>query len=153
MSQATLDLSNALGDAREDIQLLLNNKNTLLPSYIHQDLSLENVWTGIKGKIGELKNRLDNAMDTLDATLASYGLTGQELKLKLSAYQSSRTRARTLLSTITDAPRVIRRAFKSLLGYLNVWLGSLVAALGAGHAVKEFKEYLEQGVEDAEFFV
>lgn len=150
MSEATRALVDPLRDAEADLALVVESRNVLLPDYVR--VLAGDVWPTIRRRFEELRRVLQEAGDQYDAKLTNTGLTGLELRMKLDAYRVAREKARSALQIPTNPMKLIRKLFKSLLGYLNVWLGSLVAVLGMGHAVKEFKEVLEQGVEDMVIF-
>jgi hypothetical protein len=80
-------------------------------------------------------------IDAIDVQLRRSGLEGPALDLKLSGYNRALERFR-----LSPA----RRALRSVMRWANVLLGSIVAAIGAGEALKELKESIEAGVEDQE---
>ncbi|MEO6322469.1 MAG: hypothetical protein ABIR56_17440 [Polaromonas sp.] len=146
---ATRSLDRALELTESDIGLVLEYRALLLPQHLHPEV-LE-VWPVIRQRIGELRAILLNAPDSIDEQLAAAGLTGVQLEMKLRAHRTASDRAREARPPQAPQPPIgFRKIFKSLLGWINVWLGSLVAAVGGGEAIKEFKEFLEQGVDDAE---
>jgi hypothetical protein len=143
MTAATSSLAQALKLTESDLGLVLEHRSLLLPQHLHPRV-LE-VWPEIRERIEELRAQLLEAPNSIDDKLARYGLTGAQLELKLQAHRTASDRAHK-----ARPPIGFRKIFESLLGWINVWLGSLVAAMGAGEAIKEFKEVLEQGVKDAE---
>ncbi len=158
MSEATLALAGALARASSDMDVIVENRQRLLPNLpATVEGRLPAVWRAIQDQIRALEDLLRNAENQYDDNLSKFGLVGEQLNIKLRAYEFASTRAhgaweraRNTWGRAIDPQRLVRKLFRSLLGYLNVWLGSLVAALGVGHAVKEFKELLERFVEDAE---
>jgi len=149
MTLATRDLAAALELAEADLGRVLEFRAVLLPQHVHP-LVLD-VWPAIRHRFADLRAALLAAPDSIDERLAAAGLTGAQLDMKLGAYRIASDRARLARPPAAPQPPVgFRKIFKSLLGWLNVWLGSLIAAFGGGEAIKEFKEFLEQGVDDAE---
>lgn len=149
MSTATRSLAQALELAEADLGLVLDYRALLLPEHLHEGV-LE-VWPVIRERFAELRAALLDAPETVDERLASVGLTGMQLEIKLRAHRVASDQARSVRPPPAAQPPIgFRRVFKSLLGWINVWLGSLVAAGFVGEAVKEYKEFLEQGVDDAE---
>lgn len=147
MSTATTrSLAQALELAESDFGLVLEYRALLLPQHLHR--AVLDVWPVIQRRFAELRAALLEAPDSVDEQLAAAGLTGVQLEMKLGAHRTASNRARE--ARPHQPPIGFRKIFKSLLGWINVWLGSLVAALGGGEAIKEFKEFLEQGVDDAE---
>lgn len=108
--------------------------------------------TNAERSLGELRAALlwetayrdqpdDLVFEQVDDRLRWAGLTDADLELKLAGYDLAQRR-------FSASPT--RRILKSLLRWANVILGSLVAAIGAGEALKEFKESIEAGVADIE---
>lgn len=148
---ATQSLAQALKRAESDLGLVLEYRAVLLPQHLHT--GVQDVWPVIQQHIAELRNALLEAPDEIDKQLEPVGLTGAQLEMKLSAHRTASDRAHEAgHPRRPEPPTGFRRIFRSLLGWINVWLGSLVAALGSGEAIKEFKEFLEQGVDDVENF-
>ncbi len=151
MSTATRDLTRALVLAESDLGLILEYRALLLPEHLRSGVL--DVWRDIQPQIADLRTVLLDKAESIDGLLSAAGLTGPQLDMKLSAHRLASDRARAARPPQAPQPPVVfRKLFKSLLGWINVWLGSLVAAIGAGEAIKEFKEFLEQGVDDAENF-
>jgi hypothetical protein len=77
----------------------------------------------------------------LDAQLAHVGLKGRQLALKLRG-------TRGALDRFRDAGT--KRAFRSVLGWANIILGTLAGLVPGGETIKEYKEAYEQASEDAD---
>lgn len=147
-TQATRSLNQALELVESDLGLVLEYRALLLPQHLHR--SVLNVWPEIQQRLVELRAALLEAPDAIDEQLAAAGLTGVQLEMKLDAHSMASNRARETRPPQPPLPPAgFRKIFKSLLGWINVWLGSLVAAFG-GEAIKEFKEFLEQAMDDAQ---
>lgn len=148
-TEASRSLAEALQLIESDLALVLEHRAILLHQHLHP--ALTEVWPAIRQRFEELRRELLHAPDSIDQRLAAAGLTGFELEMKLGAHRTASDRARNASPPQPGSPPTgFRKIFKSLLGWINVWLGSLVTAFGSGEAIKEFKEFLEQGVEDAE---
>lgn len=148
-TEATRSLAQALKLVESDIGLVLEYRVLLLPQHLH--LAVLNVWPEIRQRLAELRAALLEAPDSIDEQLAVAGLTGAQLEMKLDAHRTASNRAHQTRPPPSPLPPLgFRKIFKSLLGWINVWLGSLVTALGGAEAIKEFKEFLEQGLDDAE---
>lgn len=146
---ATRSLAEALMLAESDLGLVLEYRTLLIPQHLHPGAL--DVWPVIRQRFAELRVTLLDAPDSIDEALAAAGLTGAQLEMKLRAHRTASNRAREAQPPQPPTPPIgFRKIFKSLLGWINVWLGSLVTAVGGGEAIKEFKEFLEQGVDDAE---
>lgn len=78
---------------------------------------------------------------SVEASLRNAGLAGASLDLKLHGHERAQRRFRASPS---------RRFLRPVFRWANVILGSLVAALGVGEALKELKETVEAGVDDQE---
>lgn len=146
---ATRSLAQALKLTESDLGLVLEYRALLLPQHIHPGVL--DVWPVIQQRFEELRTAILEAPDSIDERLAAAGLTEGQLEMKLDAHRVASDRARNARPPQPGQPPIgFRKIFKSLLGWINVWLGSLMAAFGGGEAIKEFKEFLEQGVDDAE---
>jgi hypothetical protein len=77
--------------------------------------------------------------EELDSELERVGLTGSQLELKRSGWVRA-------LARFEAAP--VRSLLLRALRWANIILGSLAGVVGASEALKEFKESVEQGLED-----
>jgi hypothetical protein len=75
----------------------------------------------------------------LEAQLVHVGLTGRQLALKRTGWERARDSFRA---------RVTKRALSRALRWANIILGSLAGLIPGADAIKEYKEAVEQAVED-----
>jgi hypothetical protein len=97
-------------------------------------------WPRVERRFAELISTLKGQNITL-ADLDRHGLTGEELDLKLRGW-----RARIF----AFGRRINRRWVRSVLRWADMILGSLAAVFAPAGAIKEFKEVLENFIEEAE---
>ncbi len=111
--------------------------------------SYESGLSGAESSLGEMRRRLLAEAEppepwlppVVDRRLELAGLTGRSLDHKLRGFERA-------LDRFDASPS--RRLLRSVLRWADVILGSIVAALGVGEALKEFKETVEAGLEDEE---
>src|SRR5688572_25326846 len=121
MTRATRDLAAALELAEADLGLVLELRAVLLPRHVHP-LVLD-VWPTIRHHFADLRAALLAAPDSIDERLAAAGLTDAQLAMKLGAYRIASDRARRAKPPVPpQLPLGFRKIFKSVLGWLNVWL-------------------------------
>ena len=109
--------------------------------YLHPDVSerLWPAWETLRQR-GEFENLEAAVTDADFDVLARAGLMGPELEFKLAGVRTAREAARRL-----PVPRGLRK----LLKWTDVILGSILAAVGAGEAIKEIKEGVEAELDSA----
>lgn len=81
------------------------------------------------------------AAETSRPRLERFGLTGANLRAKLAGWDRA-------LSALTEAAVLRLGLFRSVFRWANTLLGSIIAALGVGEALKELKEATENAYED-----
>lgn len=94
-----------------------------------------------RGAFDELRDVLGDA--GYDERLQHCGLTGANLRAKLTGWTRS---LRRLIDSVS--PPTIG-GFRSVFRWANTILGSIIAAVGVGEALKELKEATENTYEDA----
>jgi hypothetical protein len=100
----------------------------------------------VRPMFGRMVARLENA----DANFADYGLMGVQLQFKLTVISAQSVRYDQAIAPSRAAhvaravPRLARGIFKKLLEYIDIVLKSIIAALGLGEAVSEFKDFIEK---------
>ena len=154
MSETTVRLASFLEAAQADLDFVIRNGEVfLLPP---MTVLARSVWPQIQGRFERLRVELLEARPVMDEQLLAVGLAGRELDIKLAAYNNARERAQAAtaqLATVVPQPRVrgwLMPLFRSVLGWINRILGSLKAVFPQAEAIKEFKEFVEQGVDDAQ---
>lgn len=125
----------------DDITLVLETGADYLGSDLHgafgaawEDLQRQKLLADIEHAI---------ASGNADEAIERHALTGQHLRFKLALIDEAR-------EDITTAGRPTPRLLRRLLKRINVPLKSLLAAVGAGEAMQELKEGLENELEEAE---
>ena len=150
-TEASQRLAEALRWVEGDMGLVLEYREFLIPLPLQDDVM--EVWPIIRDRIAMLVDAMESADADIDGPLEAVGLTGRQLEMKLEAHRMARGRAQAAAEQLAGASRPsrgFRRIFRSLLGWINVWLGSFAQAVPGGDVVKEYKEYLEQGMDDLE---
>lgn len=141
-----------LGDDRRslvnfvsEVQELLGNTvadpSRWFPTELHEPL--QSAWEEVTPSFDMAGRYLTEPPDAslLEAQLAHVGLTGGQLRLKRTGWERARDAFRE---------RFTKRALGRALGWANIILGSLAGLIPGGDAIKEYKEAVEQAVEDAE---
>jgi hypothetical protein len=121
---------------REDLQFIFDVAGPYLAPSVADYLWL--AWHAVQAR-GEFE-RLVDAIEgrDYDDELDRAGLSGPELDFKLSGLEAAREAGRE-----TQAPRWLKRWLK----WIDVILGSLLAATGVGESIKEIKEGVEAELE------
>jgi hypothetical protein len=135
----------ALANFLSEVQVLLGDTvadpSTWFPTELHEPL--QSAWEELKPSFDLAGRYLAEPPDAnlLEAELAHVGLTGGQLLLKRTGWERARDAFRE---------RFTRRALRRALGWANIILGSLAGIIPGGDAIKEYKEVVEQAVEEAE---
>ena len=154
MTDTTARLAGFLQTAQADLDFIIRNGEIfLLPATTSLALS---VWPQIQDRFQHLRIELLEAPPEVDEQLRAVGLADRELDIKLAAYNNARERAySTPVPQVPQVPQPRARGwfmplFRSVLGWTDRILGSLKAVFPRAEAIKEFKEFVEQGVDDAQ---
>ena len=102
---------------------------------------LERAWGEVEGEFEAARNAVQYKEIEV---FQSAGLTGRSLRAKLYLLMEWASRA------ADTAPFTWKRAVRRVLQNINSILGSFVYAAGVGEPIKEFKEMLENGLDDLE---
>jgi hypothetical protein len=109
-------------------------------SFVHPAVAerLWPAWQALEDRdeFGQLRRAVE--LQDYDVQLDRVGLSGPELEFKLAGVDSARGAGRE-----NPTPRRL----KKWLRWIDVLLGSLLAAVGAGEAIKELKEGIEAELE------
>lgn len=152
-----------LRDFVEQLRILLDQLTNYYGSLIpgrHQE-SMQAAWMSVQPKFAELDQVLTTPFkgaraDSRMADLKRMGLTGDELRFKLSIFNHARDELRDRLRHSEERPGLLKRGWRTLgkllkqtLSAADVILGSLASALplSPAEAIKEFKEAAESGLE------
>jgi hypothetical protein len=130
-----MELEDFLAELRRLLEEITYQGEGLLPAYL-QPL-LREAWPEIAVSFTDLEEAV--ASGEYEQGLSSHGLRGAQFRLKVEGF-----RRYLFLFRRRREPRWL----KKLLKWADVILGSLVAVIPGGDAVKEFKEAVEAGAED-----
>jgi hypothetical protein len=101
---------------------------------------ITNAWSSLKSTVQTSFQTLRSSLRGIaNDILERIGLTGHQLALKLKGLNDA-WQAFNELGTV--------RLLKKLLEWINAILGSLIAALPGGEALKEFKEAIEKLIQE-----
>jgi hypothetical protein len=145
MSEATKSLSELLSDAEALIGLLLDTYRLLLPEELHQPILV--AWPRNRKRFALVRAILDQPTPSLEKGLEEVGLSGDDLALKVAGYGRAR-RELDMAVAIPKPPRGLGWLFQRVLAWLNIVLGSLSTVIPGAEAIKEFKDSIENGIED-----
>ena len=151
MTETTARLAGFLQTAQADLDFIIRNGEIfLLPATTSLALS---VWPQIQDRFQRVRVELLEAAPEVDEQMRAVGLADRELDIKLAAYSNARERAYS--TPVPQVPQTQARGwfmplFRSVLGWTDRILGSLKAVFPRAEAIKEFKEFVEQGVDDAQ---
>lgn len=130
-----------------DLLRAIVEDSRLIPEAQREDV--RRAWESLQHRFTELIAMLDdlNPRETTTArnsrwlTLSEHGLTGDELRLKRRGF---------VRRMFAWGHRINRPWVRSVLRWANTLLGSLAAVFPPAAAIKEFKESLENLIEDSE---
>lgn len=138
MSDQT-DLRDFLNETEALLTEIIDRRAEFIPEEL-QPYFVE-AWPEVRASISTAKDDLFTRVVVSDR-LPSAGLTGKQLALKLFAFRRS-----------VDALKLggwSRRLLKRVLDWLNTILGSLASVLPGVDAIKEFKEAIENALDEKE---
>jgi hypothetical protein len=143
---------------REDRELLLRF-TTGLENHVFQPLVTRHLhllrirsaelipaaWREVRVNIARLREwlsvRANAVANNVDAALTAAGLTGIQLRMKVEAFFEALDRA------VGTRRNAMVRWYREALAWANVILGSLVRAYPDAEPIKEFKEFMEAGLD------
>jgi len=129
-----------LKDLKKLLSQILEEKGTFRGEWLQLALKayseLSGLWEEAQSHIhsGEYDTRLDQV-----------GLSGVQLRVKLAGFNNALAATVQLPGGRVSRWKIFRRALK----WANIILGSLVKALTRLELIKEFKECVEEGLEEA----
>jgi hypothetical protein len=134
-------LANFVSEVRWLLGQMLEDRETWFPSDLREPL--RSAWEEIQPSFDMATRYLIEPPDAnlLEAQLAHAGLARRQLALKRTRWERARDALRE---------RLTRPVLKRALRWANIILGSLAGIIPGGDAIKEYKESVEQAVEDAE---
>lgn len=132
-----MDLTDFLKELQVVLDDVVANPTDLVPAYLHSDL--KQAWPDARASLDELISALAQPSAAVEGQLQSSGLRGAAFQLKVASFQR-------YLSLFRRKRRP--RWLKRLLSWADIILGSLVAIIPGGDALKEFKEAVEQAADD-----
>jgi len=110
----------------------------VLPPHLQEPA--RNAWHDVQSRLSDLQEQL-KLDEGLRPRLAVAGLTGANLDFKLRGFDHARRRY-----SATPVPRWL----KPVLKWINILLGSLATVMPGAELVKEYKDAIEQGIDEAE---
>lgn len=138
MSDQT-DLRDFLDETEALLTEIIDRRSEFIPGELQP--YFVDAWPEVRASISTAKGDLFTRSVVADR-LPSAGLSGKQLALKLVAFRRS-----------VDALKLggwSRRLLKRVLGWLNIILGSLASVLPGVDAIKEFKEAIENALDEKE---
>lgn len=129
------DLINLLESIRRLLEHLISN------GYVSAALQPDfaEVARLLAGQVGSVTAELESAQH--DSALEGNGLSGAQMRLKKRGFRRALWRFIRLPS---------RRTAIRVLGWANVFLGSLASAIGMAEPIKELKEAIEAAIKDTD---
>ncbi|MBI2871138.1 MAG: hypothetical protein HYY14_05440 [Candidatus Omnitrophica bacterium] len=130
-----------LADAVEELGAVLKNVVFDRPHLVLADVlgELREAWERASAAVRSVVTSLRAGGLDLEEKLATAGLLGSSLRAKLRGFKAALARWRAGATTGT----LLR-----VLGWGNVFLGSLASVLPGAEVLKEYKEAVEQSVLD-----
>ncbi len=128
------------------LQELVDNRDSLMRRHLRD--SLHRAWTALRTRDAFNQLRI-GLRQTLPNQLTVAGLDGAELDLKLEGFNEAMDAFRLQMQATGWIGRRLRKLLLRLLKWINTILGSLSSVIPSGEAIKELKEVLENGVEEA----
>jgi hypothetical protein len=115
-----------------------------------QDLlnPMKKAWVPVSERFLELERKVS---ESSDSALQEHGLTGLELKYKLSVINYASNYFFDFLSK-KNAPLAVIW-LKKLLEALDKFLSSLLDAIGCSGAIGEYKSFMESSIDDTQWFL
>ena len=127
-----------LNGVRTILQEIVNAKVILFRESLRDPL--ENAWdTSVRNTIEMVQYQLRNPPPGLNEALGDSGLSGSELTFKIQGFRMAFDRF---------WQRGTVNLLKKLLNWINTILKSLIAAIPGAEAINEFKEAIENEIND-----
>lgn len=142
---AIADDKRALKNALTELETVLVEVADPNQHLLSSDLGAraQKAWPEVQAALGQVRQGLDGGTK-IDTHLIDAGLTGDMLDLKLHGFQQALAAWRSSIAVART--RLLRR----VLRWANIFLGSLASFLPPAEVVKEYKEALEAGVDEAD---
>jgi hypothetical protein len=151
-------LNKFISDAREDIDLVVSNLDVIIPEQRELHGLVRRAWKDVRPRFEEMSLFIagEKKLNGLQKQLKDKGLTGIQLRLKLSVYEARRNEFRRGWDRLERASEdrkeawnvfgrrfiFMRRIIKRLFGIIDLILDSLGFIPGA-EAAKEVKGAIE----------
>lgn len=134
------DLKEFLDDTRSVIRQIVDARHVLFREDVRQ-LFVDS-WAEVEPEIESAMTLLQTSGAPLEKRLGEAGLSGKQLKLKLTTFRRllDQYKKRGTLTLLTK-----------LLKSINRILGSLISAMPGAEPIKEFKEAIEEELDDSDF--
>jgi hypothetical protein len=131
-------LSDFLQDVEAVLFAIIADGISMLP--LHLQEPARNAWPEVKSRLSELRDEIKREHG-LPPRLELAGLTGANLDFKLQGFRYARKRHSEL-----PVPAWLKR----MLRWMNILLGSLATVMPGAELVKEYKDAIEAGIDQAE---
>lgn len=139
-----------LYNLRDDLRFVVQNIQAIIPGYRGEwYASVEEAWEPLEGAF-VVENEIYD--DSNNEKLDQHGLTGSQLDLKLNTADSYREGFVAIrenwpdFQDLSDAVRgkIVQPVLSAYLGSIESLLDSILDAIGAGQAIHEFKDLIDQ---------
>ena len=138
-SSDVADLREFMRHTRDVLRKLVDAREVLFRESVRQ--LIEDSWKLIDQAIESVITELQTAGSGLTPKLKAAGLTGPQLKLKLAGFNRAFERF-SERGTVMLAKKVLK--------WINKILGSLMSAIPGAEPIKEFKEALEEELDESD---
>ena len=146
MSEASIRLEGLLADAESLLAVFVESHLALLPEPLRGPTLV--AWPTVRDRFGSVRAALRKPTARIERGLETVGLTGPELVMKVAGYAAARDQLETQRRQPKPPPRGLGWLFQRVFAWLNTILGSLSSVIPGVDAIKEFKEAIENGIED-----
>jgi len=135
---ATETLSDFLHKVKETLEIAVSSRGVLFRQELRELISIAWIET-VSTRLGYYTAEVDKVERKDPKSLSEHGLTGPELTAKLTGFDLA-FEAFKQWGTV--------RLLKKLLGWINSILDSVIDSIPGGGAIKEFKELIENAIEE-----
>ena len=133
------ELSDFLTDTRNVFQKVVDAREVLFREDVRK--LIKDSWDQIQRNITSVSSTVKDADSQLCQKLGQVGLSGVQLSLKLTSFKRA-------LKRFTD--RGTLKLLEKVLKWINKILGSLMAAIPGTEPIKEFKDAIEEELDDSD---